>query len=61
VKVDQQKFSADPAIAARQVLFTGAAKQTLGAIGSVVRNTSEPLPSGLIVGMLIGSPEFQRR
>jgi uncharacterized protein (DUF1800 family) len=61
VKVDQQKFSADPAAAARQVLFTDADRATLAAMGSVIRDASEPLNRGLILGILIGSPQFQRR
>jgi uncharacterized protein (DUF1800 family) len=54
VKVDSRKFAAVPADAARQILFTDAAKQTLDAVGA------EQNP-GLIAGMLLGSPDFQRR
>jgi uncharacterized protein (DUF1800 family) len=54
VKVNLETFSAVPATAARQLLFADAAQQTLDAIGS------EQNP-GLIAGMLLGSPDFQRR
>jgi hypothetical protein len=59
--VDQERFSADPAAAARQVLFADAGRQTLEALGNLVRDTAEPVRGGLIAGMLIGSPEFQRK
>jgi len=64
VKVDPGKFSAVPAAAARQILFTDAAEQTLDAIGKELSD-GQPNPSlvdpGLIAGMLLGSPDFQRR
>ena len=59
VKLDPNKFSAEPAAVARQILFADAAPQTLDAIGKSLSDTnSEP---GLIAGMLLGSPDFQRR
>ncbi len=54
VKVDDSKFSADPAQAARELLFTNASQQTLDAIGA----QSDP---AVVAGMLLGSPDFQRR
>jgi uncharacterized protein (DUF1800 family) len=64
VKLDPGKFSTAPAAAARQILFTDAAQQTLDAIGKEPSD-GQPGPSlvnpGLIAGMLIGSPDFQRR
>ncbi len=64
VKLDLGKFSAAPAAAARQILFTDAAPQTLDAIGKELSNeASNPssINPGLIAGMLLGSPDFQRR
>jgi uncharacterized protein (DUF1800 family) len=59
VKLDPNKFSVEPAAAARQILFADAAPQTLDAIDkSTGDKDSEP---GLIAGMLLGSPDFQRR
>jgi uncharacterized protein (DUF1800 family) len=55
VRVDAAKFSAVPAAVARQILFTDAAQKTLEAIGA-----EQPDP-GLIAGMILGSPDFQRR
>jgi uncharacterized protein (DUF1800 family) len=69
VKLDPGKFSTVPAAAARQILFTDAAQQTLDAIGKEL-SEEQPDPSlanpgpvtpGLIAGMLLGSPDFQRR
>jgi uncharacterized protein (DUF1800 family) len=54
VKVNPEMFSTIPAAAARQILFADASPQTLSAIGS------EQSP-GVIAGMLLGSPDFQRR
>ena len=54
VNVDSSKFPAEPARAARQLLFTSASQQTLDAIGS----QSDP---AVVAGMLLGSPDFQRR
>jgi len=54
VKLDPEMFSAVPAAAARQLLFADATPQTLSAIGS----EQDP---GIIAGMLLGSPDFQRR
>jgi uncharacterized protein (DUF1800 family) len=56
VRVDSAKFSSVPAAAARQILFTDAAQQTL----DVIDAEQEATPS-LIAGMLLGSPDFQRR
>ena len=54
VKVDGSKFSADPAQTARELLFTNASQQTLDAIGS-------QSDAAVVAGMLLGSPDFQRR
>jgi len=59
VKLDPGKFSAVPADAARQLLFADAAGQTLAAIDKEIGD-QQPDP-GLVAGMLLGSPDFQRR
>src|SRR5579862_3379165 len=59
VKLDPAKFSAVPASAARQLLFADAAGQTLAAIDKEIGD-QQPDP-GLVAGMLLGSPDFQRR
>ena len=53
VTLDVSRFSADPAEAARQVLFVDAKPETLAAIAKA---TNAP-----VTGLLLGSPDFQRR
>lgn len=54
IKVDPAKFPEDPAAAAQSLLFTGASPATLNAIGQ----QSDP---AVVAGMLLGSPDFQRK
>src|SRR5579871_1838930 len=66
VQVEPAKFPPVPAAAARQLLFTNATSQTLGAINKSLeaqkkKNPKEPPSRGLIAGLVIGSPDFQRR
>ena len=66
VAVDSARFSAVPAETARQVLFTDAQAQTIQAIGKAFEESAGTDngtgPSGaLAAGMLLGSPDFQRR
>jgi uncharacterized protein (DUF1800 family) len=64
VKLDPGKFSTTPAAVARQILFTDAAPQTLDAIGKALKEEQPDQSSinpGLVAGMLLGSPDFQRR
>jgi uncharacterized protein (DUF1800 family) len=58
VKVDSQKFEGDPADIARSILFTDASAQTRQAIERGLAEKKEP---AVITGLIIGSPEFQRR
>ena len=55
-KLDVLQFSGDSAEVARQVLFTDARPETLAAIDKQVQNAKAP-----VVGLLLGSPDFQRR
>jgi uncharacterized protein (DUF1800 family) len=66
LQLDPKKFSAKPDVTAKQVLFTNASGQTLEAIGKTLneqkKKNSKQLPNpGLIAGLVIGSPDFQRR
>ena len=58
-KVDATKFADDPAAVARQVLFHEASQQTLDSIQKALAQR-EPT-SALVVGLVLGSPDFQRR
>jgi uncharacterized protein (DUF1800 family) len=59
-KLDVSQFSGDPAEVARQVLFTNARPETLAAIETQTKQASGSAGAP-IVGLLLGSPDFQRR
>jgi uncharacterized protein (DUF1800 family) len=64
--LDPQRFSPKPDVTAKQVLFTNASGQTLEAIGKTLneqkkKNAKQAPNPGLIAGLVIGSPDFQRR
>jgi uncharacterized protein (DUF1800 family) len=67
LQLDPKKFSPKPDVTAKEVLFTNASGQTLAAIGKTLneqkkKNTKPPPPNpGLIAGLVLGSPDFQRR
>jgi uncharacterized protein (DUF1800 family) len=58
-KVDATKFADDPAAVARLILFHEASQQTLDSIKKALAQ-SEPTPA-LVAGLMLGSPDFQRR
>ena len=59
VTMDAHKFSAGPADAAHQLLGFDATKQTLDSIEAAW--TQEDRKPGVLLGLLLGAPEFQRR
>jgi uncharacterized protein (DUF1800 family) len=59
VKVDSTQFPADPAEAARKLLFGDATQQTIASINNALTQ-KEPTPA-LVAGLVLGSPDFQRR
>jgi uncharacterized protein (DUF1800 family) len=67
VKIDSQRFNADPAKAARQMLFTDATAPTLASIRKMMAEKQDkpdknaPTQSALATGLVLGSPDFQRR
>jgi len=58
-KVDATKFADDPAAVARLILFHEASQQTLDSIKKALAQR-EPTPA-LVAGLMLGSPDFQRR
>jgi len=56
-KLDASLFSGAPADIARQVLFTDAKPETLAAIEKQTQGSA----SAPVVGLMLGSPDFQRR
>jgi uncharacterized protein (DUF1800 family) len=65
VKVDASRFIEDPARAARQVLFTDATPATKDAIVRALadQKSKDPKASSpaMVAGLVLGSPDFQRR
>jgi uncharacterized protein (DUF1800 family) len=59
VKVDQSQFQDNVATTGRQVLFREPAQQTRESIQRALEQ-KEPTP-GLVAGLVLGSPDFQRR
>jgi uncharacterized protein (DUF1800 family) len=56
-KLDASKFSTDPGEVARQILFTDAKPETLAAISRKTQGSG----NAPVLGLLLGSPDFQRR
>ena len=65
VKVDQSNFLEDPQKAARRFLSAEATPQTREAIVKALADQKDKNPSAeapaLVAGLVIGSPDFQRR
>jgi uncharacterized protein (DUF1800 family) len=65
VKLDASRFPVDPSRAARQVLFTDATPQTKDAIVKALADQKQKDPNAgspaLLAGLVLGSPDFQRR
>jgi uncharacterized protein (DUF1800 family) len=65
-KVDQARFNQDPAHTARLMLFTNPTAPTRDAIDRAIadqkaKNPKTPPSPALVAGLVIGSPDFQRR
>jgi uncharacterized protein (DUF1800 family) len=65
-KVDQARFNEDPAHTARLMLFTNPSAPTRDAIDQAIadqktKNPKAPPSPALVAGLVIGSPDFQRR
>ncbi len=65
-KVDQARFNDDPAHTARLMLFTNPTAPTRDAIDRAIadqkaKNPKTPPSPALVAGLVIGSPDFQRR
>jgi hypothetical protein len=61
VKVDANRFPDDLTRVARQVLFTEPTAQTREAITKALADQKTPPTPAMIAGLVIGSPDFQRR
>jgi uncharacterized protein (DUF1800 family) len=60
VKVDVSRFGNDPFEVAKALLFRNASPQTRAAIQKALEQQKQKTPA-LVAGLVIGSPDFQRR
>jgi len=60
VKVDQSRLSSEPVVAAKSLLSRPASPQTQAGIQKALADQKKKTP-GLVAGLVIGSPDFQRR
>jgi hypothetical protein len=58
-KIDAKRFPEDPAKTARMVLFHDASPQTKDVIAKALAE-KKPTPD-VVAGLVLGSPDFQRR
>jgi uncharacterized protein (DUF1800 family) len=62
VKVDTARWAADPNEIARTLLYRDLSAATQAAIAAALTGQKDKAPApGLVAGLVIGSPEFQRR
>jgi len=63
VKIDPARFNADPAEVARTLLFTDATPSTRAAIDKALADKADKKDKtpAFLAGLVIGSPDFQRR
>jgi uncharacterized protein (DUF1800 family) len=61
VKVETSRFEAKPDRVARQVLFRDATSQTRDAIKKALKDRKDKDQPAVVAGLVIGSPDFQRR
>jgi uncharacterized protein (DUF1800 family) len=61
VKVDTSRLSQDPTQVAKAVLFQDVSPQTRAAIEKALAENRKPATPAVLAGLVIGSPDFQRR
>jgi uncharacterized protein (DUF1800 family) len=60
VKVDARRLGNNPETVAKSLMFRNASPETRSAINKALRDQKQKTP-GLVAGLVIGSPDFQRR
>ena len=60
VKVDVSRFGNDPLAVAKTLMFRGMSPQSRAAIAKALEDQKQKTPA-LVAGLVIGSPDFQRR
>ncbi len=61
VRVDTSHSGADPEQVAKAVLFEDVSAQTRAAIEKALAENKKPVTPALLTGLVLGSPDFQRR
>jgi uncharacterized protein (DUF1800 family) len=65
VKVDEKQFAGPAAEVARQLLFSSPTKQTLEILATALeeekKKNPDASPNALLAGLVLGSPDFQRK
>lgn len=61
VKVDTSRLGDDPVHVAKAVLFRDVTPQTRAAIEKALAENKKPVTASLLAGLVLGSPDFQRR
>jgi uncharacterized protein (DUF1800 family) len=60
VKVDIRRFGNNPETVAKTLMYRSASSQTRSAINKALKDQKQKTPA-LVAGLVIGSPDFQRR
>jgi uncharacterized protein (DUF1800 family) len=61
VKVDASRLGNDPVRVAKAVLFRDVTPQTRAAMDKALDGNKKPVTPALLTGLVLGSPDFQRR
>ncbi len=61
VKVDTSRLPQDPLVVAKAVLFEDVSPETRAAIEKALAENKTPVTAALLAGLVLGSPDFQRR
>jgi uncharacterized protein (DUF1800 family) len=65
IKLDTKKFAGTPRDVGRQLLFTNPSKQTVQILGTALetekKKNPKASPNALLAGLVLGSPDFQRK
>ena len=60
VKVDTRRFGSNPEAVAKTLMYRSASPQTRSAINKALSDQKQKTPA-VVAGLVIGSPDFQRR
>ncbi len=61
IAVDMSRFTGDPEQVAKSILFADISPATRAAIQKALDTNDQPVTPALVAGLLLGSPDFQRK